>query len=80
MSTELLLEAVFMLNPRTGARARRLVCAVQLLKAGASRSEVIAQIQQRFEVSQPVAWRVVDMAADMALTDLQAQPATGNEK
>ncbi len=69
MSMELLLEAVFVLNPRTGARAKRLVCAVQLLQRGASRGEAIAQLQQRFGITQPVAWRVVDMAADMALKE-----------
>ena len=69
MSTELLLEAVFVLNPRTGARARRLVCAVQLLRSGLSRRDVVSQIQERFSVAQPVAWRVVNMAADMALQE-----------
>lgn len=69
MSTELLLEAVFVLNPRTGMRAKRLVCAVQMLRAGTSRRDAVAQIQLRFEVGQPEAWRIVDMAADMALKE-----------
>ena len=63
-----LLEAVFLLNPRTGERARRLVCAVRLLKGGATRRDAAAQIQQRFAVGQPEAWRVVDMAADIVIT------------
>lgn len=67
MTTELLLEAVFVLNPRTGQRARRLVCAVQLLRAGVSPRDVVAQIQQRFGVERTNAWRIVDMASDMAL-------------
>jgi hypothetical protein len=69
MSAELLLEAVFVLNPRTGERARRLVCAVQLLRGGVSRRDAVSQIQKRFSVAQPVAWRVVEMAADMAVKD-----------
>lgn len=60
------LAAVFVLNPRTGERARRLACAVHLLRSGLSRSECVAAIRVRFSVQQPVAWRVVDMAADMA--------------
>jgi hypothetical protein len=67
MSTELLLEAVFVLNPRTGKRARLLVCAVQLLRSGVPRRDVVSQIRERFSVAQPVAWRVVEMAADMAV-------------
>ena len=58
--------AVFVLNPRTAYRARRLVVAVSLLREGRSRKEVIALIRQRFSVCGSVAWRVVDMAADMA--------------
>ena len=69
MTADLLLQAVFVLNPRTGERARRLVVAVQLLQGGASRSDAVAQLRKRFSVSQPVAWRVVDMAADMALLE-----------
>ncbi len=67
MNAELVLEAVFLLNPRTGERARRLVVAVQLLREGTRRADAVAQIQRRFKVGQPEAWRVVDMAADMAL-------------
>lgn len=69
MNMKLLLEAVFVLNPRTGARAKRLVCAVQLLQGGATRGAAVALLQQRFGITQPVAWRVVDMAADMALRE-----------
>lgn len=59
-------EAVFVLNPRTGERARRLACAVRLLRGGMSVSDVRVEIRLRFSVTRPVAWRVVDMAADMA--------------
>lgn len=59
-------EAVFVLNPRTGERARRLACAVRLLKGGMAVADVRVEIRLRFHVKNPVAWRVVDMAADMA--------------
>lgn len=61
------LAAVFVLNPRTGARAKRLAMAVSLLREGLERREVNRQIRLRFNVGRAVAWRVVDMAADMAI-------------
>lgn len=64
-----ILAAVFALNPRTGARARRLACAVQLLRSGLARRDATMQIRVRFGVGQAVAWRVVDMAADMAVIE-----------
>ena len=60
------LASVFLLNPRTGERARRLACAVHLLRGGMTRTECVAQLRVRFGILQPVAWRVVDMASDMA--------------
>lgn len=66
MSAEILLECVFVLNPRTAARALRLAVALALLREGKSRREVCVIIRQRFGVIQQEAWRVVDMAADMA--------------
>lgn len=74
MNAEAILEAVFILAPRTGERARRLVCAAQLLRAGTPRRDAVAQIQRRFAVGQPEAWRVVDMAADMVLTEKDKKP------
>lgn len=66
MSDSDVLAAVFQLNPRTGARAQRLALAVKLLSDGLCRRDVTMQIRVRFGVGQAVAWRVVDMAADMA--------------
>lgn len=63
------LAAVFVLNPRTGARAKRLALAVSLLREGLERREVNRQIRLRFNVGRAVAWRVVDMAADMAILE-----------
>ena len=64
--SEALIEAVFLLSPRTLERARRLTCAVELLRAGKSRREVCVIIQGRYRVCQSNAWRLVDMAADIA--------------
>lgn len=66
MNDATVLECVFLLNPRTAERARRLACAVLLLKEGRTRREVSVILRQRFGVGRVVAWRVVDMAADMA--------------
>ena len=74
MNAEAILEAVFILNPRTGERARRLACAVLLLRADTSRRDAAIQIQRRFAVGQPEAWRVVDMAADMVLIEKGKKP------
>lgn len=76
MKAEAILEAVFILAPRTGERARRLVCATELLRGGMARREAVSQIQRRFAVGQPEAWRVVDMAADIVLLDVDASPTT----
>lgn len=66
MSDAAILEAVQVLNPRTIDRARRLARAIDLLNAGATRGEASKAIQQRFGVCQSTAWRVVDIAADLA--------------
>jgi hypothetical protein len=64
--SDALIEAVCLLSPRTLERARRLNCAVDLLRAGKSRREVCVIIQGRYRVCQSNAWRLVDMAADVA--------------
>jgi len=45
------------------------VCAVQLLRAGTEKKDAVLQIRQRFGVGWHAAWRVVDMAADMAIKE-----------
>ena len=69
MSEVAILECVAALNPRTLERARRLAVAVSLLRTGMHRREVSAVIRVRFGVVQQEAWRVVDMAADMAVEE-----------
>ena len=61
-----ILAAVYALNPRTGERARRLACAVALLRQGMVRREACKMLRVRFTICQQEAWRLVDMASDMA--------------
>lgn len=66
MSDAEILEAVFVINPRTGARARRLACAIQLLRAGKTTREVSVIIRQRFAVTRTESWQIADLASDLA--------------
>ena len=66
MSDDALLEAVHVLNPRTLERARRLAVALVLLRGGMSRADAMVAIRLRFTIDRFEAWRLVDMAADIA--------------
>ena len=66
MSAEAILEAVHVLNPRTLGRARRLTVALELVRAGNSRSRVVALLKLRFSIGRHDAWRLMCIAADMA--------------
>ena len=66
MTADDLLQAVQTLNPRTLERARRLAWAMPMLREGTARKYVCAIIRVRFEVDRSEAWRIVDMASDMA--------------
>jgi len=66
MSADEILEAVFVINPRTGERARRLACAIGLLREGRSTREASVILRERFSISRMEAWRVVDIANDLA--------------
>ena len=66
MTAEALLEAVFLLNPAAAERASRLAAALTLLRAGTSQHEARAQLRVRFRISRVAAWRIVDMASDLA--------------
>lgn len=47
-------------------RVRRLEVALQLIRAGYPRREVSGTLQRRFSIAQPTAWRIVEMAWDLA--------------
>lgn len=66
MSVDDILEAVYVLNPKTGDRARRLACAIGLLRQGTPRRECVRQIRDRFSTNRVEAWRIVDIAFDLA--------------
>ena len=61
-----LLELVYVVDARAIERARRLEAAIALLNAGRSRREVSGELQRRFLLTQTSAWRIADMAHDLA--------------
>ena len=66
MSADAIIEAVQALNPRTLGRARRLTVALDLVRAGNSRSRVVELLRLRFSIGRHDAWRLMCIAADMA--------------
>lgn len=61
-----LLEAVQALAPQAVERARRLQYAAALLSQGRSRREVSGMVFARYGCTRSKAWRLVNMAADLA--------------
>ena len=67
MTTTLsLLEAVQAVAPQAMERARRLQYAAALLGQGRSRREVSGMVFARYGCTRSKAWRLVNMAADLA--------------
>jgi len=67
MTTTLsLLEAVQALAPQAVERARRLQYAAALLSQRRSRREVSGMVFARYHCTRSKAWRLVNMAADLA--------------
>lgn len=60
------LDMIHIVDPQAIERARRLEFAVRQIAAGVHRRHVVVMIQAQFKCSQPTAWRVVDMANDLA--------------
>ena len=60
------LEVIYALDPRVFERARRLSLAIELLRAGVDRRQASGEVRRRFGISQQWAWKIVDMAHDMA--------------
>jgi hypothetical protein len=60
------LELIAALDPRVLERVRRLELAIHLLRDGMAPGEVRRALRLRFGVAQPLAWRIVDMAVDLA--------------
>jgi hypothetical protein len=61
-----LMELVFVIDAKACERARQVKLAMYLLRSGMPTREIRREMQRRFGVSQPTAWRIVDMAVDMA--------------
>ena len=61
-----LLEAVQVVAPDVMERARRLQYAATMLNQGRSRREVSGLVFARYGCSRSKAWRLVNMAADLA--------------
>lgn len=66
-----IMEAVYTVAPAAVERARRLDMAVRLLRGGSTRRDAARLLRDRYGVSQPTAWRLVDAAADMTIAPTQ---------
>ena len=60
------LEAVHTLSPRVLERAQQLQDAVALIRGGTKRREASGMVRRKYECSASTAWRLVDMAFDLA--------------
>jgi hypothetical protein len=60
------LEIVHAMNPRACERAKRLQEAIKWLREGLTPREVSGRLYARFKCSRATAWRVADMANDLA--------------
>lgn len=76
----MLLEIVHALDPSILQRARRVETAVRMLEAGDTPASVRAVMRSRFGMLQPAAWRLVDIASDLAASAPQKnRPANGDK-
>lgn len=66
MAALTILEAVQAVAPEALERAQRLQYAAKLLTEGYTRREVSGRVFDRYRCTRPTAWRLVDMAADLA--------------
>ena len=60
------LELIHMLDPRVVERARRLDFALRRIRQGMTAGQVRAALRQHFGIQQPLAWKITDMALDLA--------------
>lgn len=52
--------------PGARVRAERLRCAITMLSCGTDKRDARRLMQERFSISYWTAWRIVEMAGDMA--------------
>jgi hypothetical protein len=60
------LELIAVIEPSVIERVRRLEMAIHLLRGGMAPGEVRRALRLRLAIAQPLAWRIVDMAVDLA--------------
>ena len=60
------IDLVHVVDPQALERARRLEFAIRQITSGVRRSQIVVMVQTQFRCSQPTAWRVLDMAFDLA--------------
>lgn len=70
------LEAVYTLSPRVLERAFQLQYAVALIRGGTARREASGMVRRKYHCSHTTAWRLVDMAVDLALVEKPAAVPT----
>lgn len=60
------LALICIIDPHVIERAQRLEFALRHLRAGMPAIDVRAALRRQFGIAQPLAWRIVDMALDLA--------------
>jgi hypothetical protein len=63
---EVLLELLFVVDPDAIERAKRLQLAMRMLRDGFTRRQVSGFLIRHHSIPQQTAWRIVDMAIDLA--------------
>lgn len=76
---EKLLAAVYIVDPGALERARRLCCAMDLVRSGVRTAEANRIMRERFGISRFVAWESLSMAADLAAPESKAVQTSPNE-
>lgn len=59
-------ELIQVVDPQALERARRLEFAIRQIKSGVRRCEIVAMLRAQYSVSRKSAYRVVEMAIDLA--------------
>lgn len=66
MNDSAVVEAAWALNQSAVERARRLATALAMIREGRTPKEARELMRVRFRISRVTAWRIVDIASDMA--------------
>lgn len=66
MMNAISLSTLMCVAPHVVVKAQRLDYAISLLRSNTDEDEVRRRLRESFSCSQPTAWRIVDMAKDVA--------------